>query len=251
MKEIIESILKAPLPKFLVIVGVIFLFLGLGGEFTDILVTDNVKPVGMLVAGSIILLLGLVLWLKTKPNLHGSPLQEIELTVDSSQSGSIFVDLKTGERKRFGNSDTKHNRFCWVGRYNDYFCKGFICFEIDVDEQVHNAVGHLRAEFSAPDYEVRGDLSRLGPLILYSFDYGQYSEDMNVNVMDNGIKLHTMEDITDLKTGIDITNSIRRAIKEGNKTYKVALVYPGDHRGEELNAKILIDPQKAKICLDV
>jgi len=177
--------------------------------------------------------------------------KKIDLTVDSSQSGSIFVDLRSGERRRFGNNDTKHNNYCWVGRYSYSVCKSFICFDLNIDQQVRDSVGQLNAIFFAPDYEVRekDDIYKLGPLILYYFDYDKYSAAMDLDVMDNGIKLHTMEEITDLKLGIDISNSMRRAIKKSKTTYKVALVYPGEARDERLNCKILVNPEAARISL--
>lgn len=177
--------------------------------------------------------------------------KKIDLTVDSFQSGSIFEDLRSGERRRFGNKDTKHNNYCWVGRYSYSVCKSFICFDLDIDQQVRDSVGHLNATFFAPDYEVdeKDDIYKLGPLILFYFDYDQYSEDMDLNVMDNGTKLRTMEEITDLKLGIDISNSIQRAIKKGKTTYKVALVCPGEAGDERLDCKICINPEAARISL--
>lgn len=254
MKEFFDFIIKTPLPKILVLFGAVFIFLGLGGKFTKVFITDNIHQNGMILVGSIMFLLGLVFWFKTLSSVNSSLPDKLELTVDSKQSGSIFVDLKTGERKRFGNNDTKHNRYCWIGRYNNYVCKSFVCFELNIDPLVRKNAGKIRASFYAPDYEIRDEknnLNKLGPLILYYFDYGQYATDMNINIMDNGTKLKTIEDITVLKTGIDITNTVRRALNDGNSTFKVAFVYPGDARNEDINAKILIDPQKCRVTLEL
>jgi len=54
-----------------------------------------------------------------RPEVNKYPLVQMMFQGNRENSGSVFEDLKTGKRTRFGNQDTKHNDACWVGRWSD------------------------------------------------------------------------------------------------------------------------------------
>lgn len=63
MLELIKSLAVMPIPSILVIAGIFFLFLAVGGQFGAKIVTDRIKPKSAGFIGAILLIAGVVIWL--------------------------------------------------------------------------------------------------------------------------------------------------------------------------------------------
>jgi septal ring factor EnvC (AmiA/AmiB activator) len=63
MLELIKSLAAMPIPSILVIAGIFFLFLAVGGQFGAKIVTDRIKPRSAGIIGAVLLIAGVAIWL--------------------------------------------------------------------------------------------------------------------------------------------------------------------------------------------
>lgn len=61
MAETLSSLANTPLPTILVIAGLVFVFVAIGGRLSGQFVTDNVKPRDALIAGALLMIVGIAL----------------------------------------------------------------------------------------------------------------------------------------------------------------------------------------------
>ncbi|MDZ7291678.1 MAG: hypothetical protein ONB44_17565 [candidate division KSB1 bacterium] len=62
MLELIKSLATTPIPTILVVAGLFFLFLAIGGQFGAKIVTDRVKPQSAGIVGAVLLLAGVAIY---------------------------------------------------------------------------------------------------------------------------------------------------------------------------------------------
>lgn len=85
MFELVKSLAETPLPTILVVAGLLFLFVGLGGGFKANVVTDKINLKMATISGSALLLLGIFIYITpmiSKSN-NGNPMQT-EIVVGQS-----------------------------------------------------------------------------------------------------------------------------------------------------------------------
>jgi len=69
--EALSSLANTPLPTILVVAGVIFVFIALGGQFGAQVVTDRIKPANALIAGALFMAVGIALNTSGRPTPDG------------------------------------------------------------------------------------------------------------------------------------------------------------------------------------
>ena len=142
MIELIEKLSETPLPTILVIAGLLFLFIGLGGRFTANVVTDKVNVKLAAFVGAVLLLMGIIiniapLALTKSPddNTNSSdkepPITGTEITPDIPKPTTKIV---VGQSMRFKQGAmTCHNL--------DSITKYYLSVESDNKQNIKQLVG--------------------------------------------------------------------------------------------------------------
>ncbi|MDZ7341165.1 MAG: hypothetical protein ONB27_07400 [candidate division KSB1 bacterium] len=73
MFDLIKSLAAMTIPSILVISGIFFLFLAVGGQFGAKIVTDRIKPRSAGIIGAILLIAGVAIWLGKLQQPPGHP----------------------------------------------------------------------------------------------------------------------------------------------------------------------------------
>jgi hypothetical protein len=71
MLELIKSLVTTPIPTILVIAGLFFLFLAIGGQFGAKIVTDRIKPQSAGIVGAVLLIAGVAIYWLGESTPHG------------------------------------------------------------------------------------------------------------------------------------------------------------------------------------
>jgi hypothetical protein len=98
MLELIKSLATTPIPTILVVAGLFFLFLAIGGQFGAKIVTDRVKPQSAGIVGAILLLSGVAIyWLgeSTPHDGHFPPGNDLP-----KQIQRVEEELRQNERQQ-------------------------------------------------------------------------------------------------------------------------------------------------------
>ena len=115
MIELVESLSETPLPTILVVAGLLFLFVGFGGGFKANVVTDKVNLKMATISGSVLLLLGVFIYI--------TPMLLKNINNKSTQSKIVVgqsMKFKQGAMTCHNlESITKYFEYLESGRNND------------------------------------------------------------------------------------------------------------------------------------
>lgn len=185
-----------------------------------------------------------------------APVEVRQVTFAGSRenSGSIFEELKTGERQRFGSQDTKHNDICWVGRRSDYaIAVAFLDVRMSLPGVLLDRVYVKKATFLLEEFtKVEGDeITRwLGPLMVLALDYGELDVNDIGNVLEKGQTIRSYENIYDLYKQTDITARVRKLFESRQEHLRLVFIFPGRGEDHKSPGKIHFEPNKVKVSLE-
>lgn len=267
MTEFLQKLLEAPLSKILVLAGLFFVFIGFGGKLGEKILTDKIPKSYSVTFGILLISIGLLMYflsVREKPELPNTTthsqdiashqVKQVTFTGNRENSGSIFEDLKTGKRQRFGSQDTKHNDTCWVGRRSDYAISiAFLDVHMYIPGVLIDRVHVKKATFSVEEFTKIEDneITRwLGPLMVLAFDYGELDvSDMN-DILEKGQTIRSYENIYDLYKPTDITTVVRKLFEKHQEHLRLVFMFPGSGIGYESPGKIHFEPNKVKVLLE-
>ena len=181
-----------------------------------------------------------------------SILRKSEFWGSRENSGSIFEDLESGSRQRFGSHDTKHNDTLWIGRRSDRavttaFLEVHLTLPgVPLDRVEVKAATFLVEEFAAvEDHE----LTRwMGPLMVLAVDYGELDVSDLDGLLDRGELIRSYENIYDLYKPTTITQAVRGLFARREERLRMAFTFPGHGRGDA--GMIKIEPSAVKVSLE-
>lgn len=104
MNDIINSIINTPIPTIFVVVGILLLFLAIGGQFTTKVITANVKPKHAGVLGSLFLILGLALHAMPVLVPIQKPPDQKSVTIPAPVIKPPVKDLKSDNKQDYTNT---------------------------------------------------------------------------------------------------------------------------------------------------
>jgi hypothetical protein len=168
-------------------------------------------------------------------------------------SGSIFEDLETDRRQRFGSQDTKHNDTCWVGRRRHSFSTAFVDVHLLLPGVALDRLRVQSATFLVEDFVAEGDeITRwLGPLMVLQLDYGELDVGDVDNVLDQGQTIRSYENVFDLYKPTDITAVVRELFQQRQEHLRLVFVFPGRAVDKESPGIVRFEPGRVKVTLEV
>lgn len=267
MSDFIQKLLEAPLSTILVIAGLFFVFIGFGGEFSEKIITAKVPKIYAVIFGVVLIAVGVLMYSlraqKDSSISHTPTISQIDVSNQVEKvtfyggrenSGSIFEELKTGTRQRFGSQDTKHNDTCWVGRRSEYAISvAFLDVHMLLPGVLLDRIKVKKATFLVEEFaEVEeNEITRwLGPLMVLALDYGELDISDADNVLDKGQTIRSYENIYDLYKPTDITAEVQKHFTQRKEHLRLVFIFPG--RGEDHKSPGLIqfEPSKVKVLLE-
>jgi hypothetical protein len=267
MSEIFQLLLEAPLSTILVIAGLVFMFIGFGGAFGEKILTEKIPKSYAITFGIVLIVLGIGLYFlgggqkaqlpDTTTHSKIDALHQVKRVTfagNRENSGSIFEELKTGKRQRFGSQDTKHNDTCWVGRRSDNeISVAFLDVHMYLPGVLLDRTHVKEATFIVEEFtKVEGnEITRwLGPLMVLALDYGELDVNDVDNVFEKGQTIKTYEDIYDLYKPTDITTVIRELFVKRQEHLRLVFVFPGRGEDQKSPGKIHFEPNKVKVSIE-
>lgn len=267
MSEFLKKLLEAPLSTILVIAGLFFVFIGFGGEFGKKILTAKIPRRYAVIFGVVLIALGVLLYslsAREKPLIPHGPtdpqtdvsqqIEQVTFEGGRENSGSIFEDLKTGERKKFGSQDTKHNDTCWVGRWSDYsICVAFLDVHMSLPGVLLDRVNVKKATFWVEEFTKVEDneITRwLGPLMVLVLDYGEMDVSDIDNVLDKGQTIRSYENIYNLYKPTNITTEVRKLFEKRQEHLRLVFIFPSRGDDHKSPGKIHFEPNKVKVSLE-
>ena len=267
MTEFLQKLLEAPLSTILVLAGLLFVFIGFGGKFGEKILTDKIPKSYSITFGIALIFIGVLMhflsvWEKPEtPNAKTHPhavaphqVKQVTFPGNRENSGSIFEELKTGKRQRFGSQDTKHNDSCWVGRRSDYaISNAFLDVHMYLPGVLMDRVHVKKATFSVEEFTKVEDneITRwLGPLMVLAFDYGELDVNDMDDILEKGQTIRSYENIYDLYKPTDITTVVRKLFEKRQEHLRLVFMFPGSGAGHESPGIIHFEPNKVKISLE-
>ena len=267
MSEFLHKLLEAPLSTILVLAGLVFVFIGFGGELGEKILTDKIPKNYSITFGVVLIALGVLMYFlsaREKAELPiattlpqtGTSHQVKQVTFPGSRenSGSIFEELKTGKRQRFGSQDTKHNDTCWVGRRSDYaICVAFLDVHMYLPGVLIDRVHVKEATFLVEEFTKVEDneITRwIGPLMVLALDYGELDVSDVDDVLEKGQTIRSYENIYDLYKPTDITTVVRKLFEKRQEHLRLVFVFSSNGVGHESPGKIHFEPNKVKVSLE-
>ncbi len=107
MSDIITTIINAPIPTILIVVGAIFLYIAIGGRYKAAIVTGRINPKLAGILGSIFMIIGLVIHLITIfPHVPDHPgitpgQSELQKKLQIIATSEGLVDPNRGKRREY------------------------------------------------------------------------------------------------------------------------------------------------------
>ncbi len=267
MEEILHKLIGAPLSTILVLAGIVFVFIGFGGKFSERILTDNIPKSYSVAFGIVLIVVGVCMYFlgsQGKENIPGrtsvqdtivhNQLKSVTFSGSRENSGSIFEDLDTGKRTVFGSQDTKHNDTCWVGRRSGnemstafldvhMYLPGVLLDRV----QVKDASFVIEAFTKVEDEEIT---RWLGPLMVLSLDYGELDVTDLDSVIEKGQTIRSFENIYDLYKTTDITAVVGKLFRNRQEHLRLVFVFPGRGQGHESSGKIHFEPEKVHVTIE-
>ncbi len=267
MSEFFQKLLEAPLSTILVIAGLVFVFVGIGGAFGEKILTENIPKSYAITFGIVLIVLGIGLYFfaggekaqlpkaATHPKIDTlHQVKQVTFAGNRENSGSIFEELKTGKRQRFGSQDTKHNDTCWVGRRSDYAISvAFVDVHLYLPGVLLDRTHVKEATFLVEEFtKVEGnEITRwLGPLMILALDYGELDVNDVDNVLEKGQTIRSYENIYNLYKPTDITTVIRKLFEKRQEHLRLVFVFPGRGEDQKSPGKIHFEPNKVKVSIE-
>ncbi len=184
--------------------------------------------------------------------MNNSSTHKMKFSGNRKNSGSIFLNLRTEKRQRFGDKDTKHNDTCWIGRWGENFCIGFVDVNLNIPGISIDEIIIHNATFEIEELTVKGnEITRwLGPIMLINLDYG----DLDINDIDDilykGETIRSYENIYDLYKPTNVTDLLRRLLLTGKEHFQVAFTFPGHGTDIEDPGMIRFEPGNFKLSIE-
>lgn len=267
MSAFLQKLLEAPLSTIFVLAGLVFVFIGFGGEFSEKILTDNIPRSYSITFGLVLIASGvLIYFLSTREKTElpnettlrqaGTSHQVKEVTFIGSRenSGSIFEELETGKRQRFGSQDTKHNDTCWVGMRSNYAISiAFLDVHMYLPGVLLDRIHVKKATFLVEEFTKVEDneITRwLGPLMVLARDYGELDVSDVDDVLEKGQTIRSYENIYDLYKPTEITNIVRKLFEKRQEHLRLVFIFPGSAVGHESPGIIHFEPNKVKVSLE-
>jgi hypothetical protein len=97
MLDLFDKLSQTPLPTILVVVGFLFLFVGLGGQFTAHLITDHINTKVASWVGVILLIIGIFIYIVPTAFMENSIQSEQNEKLDSKKTVDIDARSETYE----------------------------------------------------------------------------------------------------------------------------------------------------------
>jgi len=184
--------------------------------------------------------------------MNNSSIKKIIFSGNRKYSGSIFLNLRTKERQRFGDKDTKHNDTCWVGRRGKNFCIGFIDVNLNFSGVSNDEITIHNATFEIEELIVKGnEITRwLGPIMLIHLEYGELDINDVDDILDKGETIRSYENIYDLYKPTNVTDLIRRFLLTGEEHFQVVFVFPGHGIDIKDPGMIRFEPNNFKLSIE-
>lgn len=101
----IGKLSETPVPTILVIAGIVFLFLALGGQFGAKVVTDNIRPRYSGILGTLLLLIGIVIYTGL-PNIYNG--DNIQTRIEALQEDIENINKHKREIEAIVGELSKH-----------------------------------------------------------------------------------------------------------------------------------------------
>lgn len=267
MSEFLQKLLEAPLSTILVLAGLVFVFIGFGGKFKKHVLTDKIPKSYSIAFGVVLIVLGISMYFlgshEEKHTLNETIPQQIVTSNQVKQatfsgnrenSGSIFEEIETGKRQRFGSQDTKHNDTCWVGRRSDFsISTAFLDVHMYLPGVLLDRIQVKEATFLVEEFTKVEDneITRwLGPLMILALDYGELDVNDLDNVLEKGQTIRSYENIHDLYKTTDITTVVRKLFENRQEHLRLVFIFPGKGEGHESPGKIYFEPNKVKVSIE-
>jgi hypothetical protein len=254
MSDLLQKLLAAPLSTILVIAGLFFVFVGLGGNFGEAILTENIPPLYATPFGAALVAAGIILYFVMPQRPSGSHADVVTFSGARKNSGSVFVNLESGTRQRFGSQDTKHNDTCWVGQRSEGTMSiGFVEVPMHLPGILLDRIHVTEAKIWIEEFTKveNTEVTRwLGPLMVVAQDYGELDVADADDVLNKGETIRSYDNVYDLYKPTDITSLVRQLFGRREDRLRLVFVFPGQPSQGSAAGKLQFEPTSLKVKLN-